>query len=435
MKIYVNNRMFLKPIEYFVYMLSNTLNKMISLKKSFHIKNEKGAVLVTGLLVVLLLTILATGAMMNITTELKISANDRSAKQVFYLAEAGVEDARSRMQVGASSSPINDFQPTNANLIVFIGEDTKAQLKGYQSTNSNHVLYAQLDPLLGYVVTIKHKLDASGNILKWGDSNGDEIPEENIATGKNIYVITSEGYDSTGGSKTVKVEASPFPSINIKAALYTKYDTTIQGTSTYVSGRDHCNEADVIGISTMGVVWQNGNPTIEGYPEDVIEDPSDTNDIQIDKLIKLFSSLKNGSHYYLYEVEGATVTGMSWGTPVPGATQQDASSCSERNIVYYDTNSTYVKLSGGTSGCGMLLVDGDLSVQGGFQWYGVILVTGSIAFTGGGGKNVTGAILSGGSVSADLVGGDANIVYCSRAISDQTDYLPLIVHRWVELFL
>jgi hypothetical protein len=61
-------------------------------------------------------------------------------------------------------------------------------------------------------------------------------------------------------------------------------------------------------------------------------------------------------------------------------------------------------------------------------------VTGSITFTGGGGKNVTGSMLAGGTVSADLVGGDANIVYCSNAINNQTQYMPLVTLRWVELF-
>jgi len=80
------------------------------------------------------------------------------------------------------------------------------------------------------------------------------------------------------------------------------------------------------------------------------------------------------------------------------------------------------------------MVEGDLAVHGGFSWYGVVLVTGSITFTGGGGKNVTGAMLAGGTVSADLVGGDANIVYCSGAVNNQTQYVPLITLRWVELF-
>ena len=78
-------------------------------------------------------------------------------------------------------------------------------------------------------------------------------------------------------------------------------------------------------------------------------------------------------------------------------------------------------------------MDGDLDINGGFQWYGIVLVTGSVVFHGGGEKNVTGGILAGGSVSADVVGGNASIVYCSQA-GNQTLYLPLITLRWAELF-
>ncbi len=82
----------------------------------------------------------------------------------------------------------------------------------------------------------------------------------------------------------------------------------------------------------------------------------------------------------------------------------------------------------------MLLVQGDLMVQGGFHWYGVVLVTGSVSFTGGAEKNVTGALLAGANASADLVGGNANILYCSRAVYENSHGLPLHVLRWVELF-
>ncbi len=66
-------------------------------KKISFAANERGAVLITGLLLVLVLTILSLAAMMSTATELKIASNDRSAKQVFYVAEAGLEDARSRL--------------------------------------------------------------------------------------------------------------------------------------------------------------------------------------------------------------------------------------------------------------------------------------------------------------------------------------------------
>ena len=403
------------------------MNRLISFVKTFCNKNEEGAALITGLLLVLVLTILGMAAMATTVMELKITSNDRSSKRVFYLAEAGIEDGRSRLQVGASSSPIYDTQPTNASWTAFIGNDLKIQGKGYGSSNSSHSRYDRLNSSLDYVVTISHKLDASGNILKWGDSSGDGIPEENTTTGRNIYIITSEGYSSDGASKTLRVEASPVPDITVPAALYTKADTTIQGNSTYVVGLDKCGTTALPGIISMLGVTQNGMPHIDGSPPVIA---NSTQNINIQYMIDQFK----GNSNYSYNVNSSTLTGMSWGSPAPGASPQDATTCNDHNVVYFNTDSTYVKFMGGTTGCGLLLVEGDLHVGGGFKWYGAVIVTGSIVFSGGGEKNVTGAMLAGGTVSADLVSGDANLLYCSEAISKQTSYRPLKVHRWAEIF-
>lgn len=403
------------------------MNRLISFGKALYNKNEEGAALVTGLLLVLVLTVLSLAALATTTMELKIASNDRSAKRVFYLAEAGIEDARSRMQVGASPSPIYDTQPTNANWTCFIGPDVKCQSKGYSASNANHIRYPSLNSSMNYVITIRHKLDPSGNILKMGDSNGDGIPEENITKGENIYIITSEGYSSDGASKPVRAEVSPVPKLTAPAALYTKANTTIQGNSTYVIGLDKCGSESLPGIISMSTVTQNGLPHIDGSPP--IQDNSGQN-VNIQYMIDQFK----GNSNYSYDVNSAVWTGLNWGSPVPGGTPQDATNCDDHNVVHINTNSTYVKFMGGTTGCGLLLVEGDLNVIGGFQWYGLILVTGSVIFSGGGEKNVTGAMLAGGAVSADLVSGDANLLYCSEAISKQTSYLPLKIHRWVEIF-
>jgi hypothetical protein len=92
------------------------------------------------------------------------------------------------------------------------------------------------------------------------------------------------------------------------------------------------------------------------------------------------------------------------------------------------------KIHGWNSGCGLLLVEGDLVLNGGFNWYGAILATGTIVFSGGGEKNVTGAMLAGGGVSADLVSRDASLNYCSEAVKKQTSYLPFLTLRWMEIF-
>ena len=151
---------------------------------------REGAVLIAGLLVIVLLTILGLAGMMSTGTELRISANDRSAKEVFYAAEAGVEDARSRLQTSASAFPIYDSQPNNTDWAAFVGTEQRAQEKGYDSGNSSHYRYDKINTTnLDYVVTIHHKLNSSNQILKWGDSNNDGKAEENTAIGNNILSL------------------------------------------------------------------------------------------------------------------------------------------------------------------------------------------------------------------------------------------------------
>jgi Tfp pilus assembly protein PilX len=120
------------------------MKKLTSFFKALRNKNEKGAVLVIGLLLILVLTILGMGAMLTTGMELKIARNDRSAKRVFYVTEAGTEDARSRLQSVGSTSPISDNQPTNANWKAFIGTAFETALEGYVTGDSNHVLYPPL---------------------------------------------------------------------------------------------------------------------------------------------------------------------------------------------------------------------------------------------------------------------------------------------------
>lgn len=328
------------------------MNRLLLLRRIFKPGDQRGTALIASLLVIVLLVILSLAAMMSTGTELKLSANDRSAKQVFYMAESGTEDARSRLQVGASLSPINDTQPTSPNWTSFIGTAAMAAQAGYVNGNSNQTLYNQLNPSLGYVVTVKHKLDSHGNVLLWGDSNYDGVPEENTTIGQNIYVIKSQGYTSDGASKTVQIEASKVPSIPAPAALYTKDQTTIMGTSTFIMGMDHCGTSNVPGIITTATVNENGHPTITGSPSPIIQNSPLNIDVQGE-----VNYLKPSANYP-YNVQSATLTGMNWGSPTSGATQQDATSCSSQNVVYFNTNSTYVKLAGGSQGCGVLLVQG-----------------------------------------------------------------------------
>jgi hypothetical protein len=143
--------------------------------------------------------------------------------------------------------------------------------------------------------------------------------------------------------------SGPISSILPPAALYAK-PHHIQGNSTSVLGMDQCGGADVPGVLTQATVSQTGHPTITGSPP-IVENSG--LGLDISTMVKQFSQ----NPQYAYNMSSATLTNMVWGTPVPGATPQSASSCSQRYVVSFNTSSTYVKLAGGTSGCGMLIVD------------------------------------------------------------------------------
>ena len=393
-------------------------------------RNEKGMVLATGLIFLAIIVILGATAVILTTTDLKIGSNYRASEQAFYVAEAGLEEAKARFRNNAAN-PIDDEHPTHSQWRAYIGGDVKAQGKGWDNGNPMHVKVNSLQSDLDYVVEIKHQTDASGNILYWGDPDGDGISQRNSDStypgNENIYLVTSYGFSDTS-TKIIEVEMTRVPPVTAPAPVYVEASTTIQGSSTNIIGTDSCGDEDKPGIATTGsegLITFNGNPTITGSPDNVSYN-STSMDIQ-----PVIDSFKDDADF-TYIVDTDTHTGMSWGTPTPGATLQDPSSCNSNNIVYYNTQGTSIKLSGGSEGCGMLLVDGDLELAGGFSWYGMVIVTGSVLFGGGGNKNLTGALIAGGSVDADIIGGNSNVVYCSSAIDAQTENRPLLILNWKE---
>lgn len=394
------------------------------------LRDEKGLSIVVGLLTIAALILLGTTAVMMSTTNVKISANYKTTNQAFFAAEAGIEEARARM--GKNFTPttgvtgrIDDSSPTSTAWSVSIGGPGP---------------YTSIQSALSYTVRIVHKTDPAGNILYWGDSNGDGFNDRNTATGQNIYLVTSYGAAS-GSSKTIEVEMARTPPIPVPGALYVKASTTIQGTSTHIIGSDQCGGADKPGIVTTlatSTVSMSGNPIIKGStsptgtPPSIVSNPGAGTGMDVQAII---DGLK-GSANYQYNVAGATHSGMNWGTPTPGATQDNPSTCSARNIVYYNTsngaNLTDITLSGGSMGCGILLVEGDLDASGDFSWNGIVIVSGSVRITGGGNKNITGGIIAGGSADADLIGGNISVVYCSSVVNNQTENQPLRNLSWLE---
>lgn len=420
--------------------------------------NERGIVLPIALALLAIAILFGTTAFVVTRTDIRITGNYKWGEQAHYLAESGTEEFRARLRPGAANQ-IVDGNPADKNWTGFLGSPAAAAAMGVTPNQQ----WDSVQTALNYAAVIRHQTDPSGTqILRWGDDNADGVPTRNTTTGEIIYVAKS--YASTGNAnKIVEVEVANFPPwTGGGTALYTEAPTTIQGTSTYISGEgggdgnggpgNRCGDPVVAIQSTLGpggVTVEKGKgggkggPTIEGAPANPNATPPDPtsigyapNNLDIQGMIDAYKVFATPG--MSYKVDSATNTGMTWGTPTtPDPTLHIASSCSEWNIVYYDTlvngSPTDIKLAGGTKGCGMLLVEGDLEINGGFNWYGVIMVTENIRYTGGGEKQITGMVMAGGSADADLFGGDASIIYCAEATKNASQKQPALRLSWKEI--
>ena len=95
-------------------------------------------------------------------------------------------------------------------------------------------------------------------------------------------------------------------------------------------------------------------------------------------------------------------------------------------------------MAGGARGQGLLLVEGDLEIAGGFEFYGLIVAKGGIKINGNGNK-VVGALLA---QDVDIddqnsISGNTTLQYSScaltKAIQGSAFAEPLAYRSWAQL--
>jgi hypothetical protein len=277
-------------------------------------------------------------------------------------------------------------------------------------------------------VEIKHKIDATNQVVQYGG-----IP---------IYILKSHGFTKDGGNKVIEVELKKSPDYDPPAALYSEMPVNINGGSTYINGNDGCgttnNKPGVITTTTTTPpITESGNPSINGSPPKVTQT---SNPPPTTLPIKEMLDYLKGDASFKYSYSGnQTLTGYSdaWGTPTSSSTSVPITYTGPMNIVYFNMNGDKtLKLGGDSHGAGILLVEGNLEIDGGFIWYGIILATGAVSYTGGGQKNITGGIISGGDTTIrGNMGGNTGIISCSAVSNKLKDIVPpLKITRWREIF-
>ena len=271
----------------------------------------------------------------------------------------------------------------------------------------------------------------------------------NVAAGKGKYFVTSTGYDSTSGlgggsgrqsmaSRTVGVFVTwNTTTMNVLGAWTSLTGIVKNGTGT-ITGTDQCGSGhNVAGISVPQyngradlVVAGNWQPTGSPPYDTTKTFAQESSAVRID-----WAGLKAGT-----VVAADIVIGN-------GTFPSAATFAADTNYwpVIHVTNATPpVPYTLPNQGRGMLIVDGDLSINGSNQWYGVILVGGQLTSNG---NNVSeGATLSGlntltgtrplASTSDDAIAnGQKSYVYDSCSVAKATSSFArytMLPNTWMD---
>ena len=368
-----------------------------------------------GFILIAALTLMATLLLVGATTYIvsssnaKVAGNLKTSQAALQVAMAGIEQGRELLRQAnstsanvesfseelaarvGSNSQLNDPLSSTDDLNVITGNTTAATMTVGNSTFSYKVyLTNDTGDANGWLSTT----DANKRALLTSIATG---PNNSKAVGQTVIQVVS-------------MLSSP-------STIYTKGDVTGNGTSLTVSGNDACGSGTNLGAIYAKGDWNpNGSPTITGSVTEF-----GTTDLDIAGMI---SALKAAANTTLTEDTNSATYGGS----------------TDYKIVYSNTSSPNnvngLKLSNVT-GYGILLVDGDLELAGGFNWNGIILVTGAVKLNGGGNDpvNVAGQLLSGTSTVTDIsINGGNNIGYDSCKVKNAVTSAPLTVLNWKQSF-
>jgi hypothetical protein len=271
-----------------------------------------------------------------------------------------------------------------------------------------------------------------------------------------LFLIRSEGFspDSTARQQVgLLVRLRPIE-VRVRAGLEAVGPTDIAGASA-IDGTDNLPfgwsgcplpgpPLPGLRVSDAGLVATSGGcgglACVSGSPP-VVADPTVTpaalariGDVEFDSLRGWASKIVPGGTRRPEPsvTAGRCVAGdpNNWGSPL-----QPLGPCGGYfPVVWVDGDLT---ISGG-QGQGVLLVSGDLTVQGNFEFYGAVIVSGSVQTVGTGGRFTGGLVVINGRLASNRIHGNTVVRYSSCALERarvRSARASLLRERsWVNLY-
>jgi len=207
----------------------------------------------------------------------------------------------------------------------------------------------------------------------------------------NLLEVRSRGtYDNI--TRTVRVTLlERYRASEVTAATYldnTDATLSFSGSAFRIKGEDHDMSGNLTGDKAFGI-------GVAGDPSDVLSQisaaeagyitgaggsPSVAQVARVDMADLIAEGARGANVTLTPETTTGPQSAGAWGTVASPA------------IVYSPGK---IKIANGSSGAGLLIIDGDLDISGSFDWIGVIIVRGAIRLTGGGSsKRLIGALIA-----------------------------------------
>lgn len=335
--------------------------------------------------------------------------------QALYAAEAGIDEVRARLRPSAGVQRIVDTAPDDPTWGVRLGvlpDGPQADLSLVRYTP-----VASVQDALPTTVLLRHALHASaGTVLRWGDAQGTGVASRNTTHGEPVYLLTA--HSRIGAvSYTVEVEAVREVPPTVPAALYAGGLLHIASPTTYLDGMDSCGTQHQAGVQTplASPLTPPRGAHLSGTPPARGQGPG----LQVRQMVETLQPRA-------VTLEHARA---SWSQVSTEASLPRSEACVGAPIVSVATHATQGHLTPDVTGCGLLLVAGDLTLDGAFTWSGPVLVTGALRLTGQSRTHVTGGVVVGGAVTMEA-GATTTIRYCSTAIAQPMATLPLRIVSW-----
>jgi len=352
---------------------------------------DRGMALVMALFTMATLMAAVVGALLVGASDIRATRNYRGASQVHFVAESGILDA---MQTVNGPGVVNLQNEVVNNWTAMWGA-TARNFGPFSGFTYNVAVYSGANPANdGRFVATANGLEGVKNIVV-ANLTRSNIPSTapgaiylvndsptNATFNGNAFTVDGNDHSYLGGMGT----APPVPGISTRNAT---------NTSETLSSLAAIQQDNVTGLG-----FSYGPPIVPS----VMTSPAAPSSAQLNRIITDILA-RRGNPPVPADDNSHNINGnQTYGTPP---------NCQITHL----TNTSGVTLNGNANGCGIMIVEGDLTIQGDFNFAGLLLVRGQTNVD----TNITGnATIYGSLWTEDLnliVGGSAIIDYSSDALA------------------